>query len=762
MQQKTLPVVYKGSRYAERLPIGEPEIIKNSDYSIFKRFYKDWYRPDLMAVVVVGDVDPAQVEMQIKESFGQIPSSLNPRERKEYEVPRHLETLISIASDEEASFTNVNVMNKLPKAKTKTMGDMRASILRSAYNGMFNERLEEIGKEADPPFVFAYTGYSGDVGDIDSYSSFAMVPEGKSIEALERLLLENKRVLEHGFTASELERQKKNMMESAERRYKEMDKTNSGQLAMRYVYNYLDDNPIPSPSQILKIYKQYLPGITVEEINELPSQWISEENRVITITGPDKFSAPIPTEADVKNVLENVAVASVEPFVDDVIEGPLLDKELVPAGIKKEMKDEMTGITTFILQNGVKVYLKPTTFKNDEILMSANSEGGSSLYPDSTYFDASQAGGIINASGIGKFNSTQLDKLMSGKTAYVSPYIGTYYEGLNGGAAPKDVEEMFKMVYLYFTDVRKDEKAFESFINRQIGIYKNLQSNPSYYFSDYASRLKFRNHPRVGFPSIYDFQAIDHDRVLQFYKERFADASDFTFTLVGNFEEEKMKMLAQKYLGNLPSINREETWKDIGLEYFPGQLRKTFKNGEAPKTQVELFFHGDFEYTPENAYKFNSMLDYLKIKLREELREDKGGVYGVGLFGSASKTPRERYSITISFNSDPDRTKELIDAAKGVIRTAQKEIPSDQDMTKVKETQRQSRIKNLEENRFWSREIMNIHNNDDLDFNSILLESLDEKINKLKPEDIKYAAGKFFNFQRYVELVMEPEDPPQN
>ncbi|NNF22579.1 MAG: insulinase family protein [Saprospiraceae bacterium] len=321
---------------------------------------------------------------------------------------------------------------------------------------------------------------------------------------------------------------------------------------------------------------------------------------------------------------------------------------------------------------------------------------------------------------------------------------------------------MFKMVYLYFTDIRKDGKAFESFINRQVGIYKNLQSNPSYYFSDYASRIKFRNHPRVGFPSVYDFQAINHDRVLEYYKERFADASDFAFTFVGNFDENTMKQLAQKYLGNLPGIDREETWKDIGLEYFPGQLRRSFKNGEAPKTQVELFFHGDFEYSPENAYKFNSMLDYLRIKLREELREDKGGVYGVGLFGSASKTPRERYSITISFNSDPDRTKELIEAAKGVIKKAQKELPAMQDMTKVKETQRQSRIKNLEENRYWSRQIMSIHNNEELDFSSILLESLEEKINNLTPGDIKSAAAKFFNFQRHVELVMEPEEQPQN
>lgn len=762
MQKITLPIQYKGSRYAERLPIGDPETIKNADYSVVKRYYNDWYRPDLMAVVVVGDVNPEEVEDQIKASFGQIPAPISPRERKEYDVPSHPETLIAIASDEEATFTMVNITNKLPKTETKTMEEMRSSILRSAYNGMLNERLSEIGNEPDPPFVYAYTGYSGDLGDIDSYSSFAMVPEGKSLDALERLLVENKRVLKYGFTESELERQKVRMLEQAERSFKEMDKTDSRQLAMRYVYNYLDDIPLPSPAQMLKILNKYLPGIMVEEINALPQQWISDGNRVITITGPDKKAAPIPAESDVREILAKVQAMSLENYVDDVVEGPLLDKELVPVNISNEMTDAKTGITSFELANGVKVYLKPTTFKNDEIIMSANSEGGSSLYPDSTYFDAAQAAGIVNTSGIGKFNNTQLDKLMSGKTAYVSPYIGFYYEGMNGGASPKDVEEMFKLVYLYFTDIRKDEDAFNSYINKQKGIYKNLQSNPSYYFSDYGSRLKYRNHARVGFPNIYQFNAIKLDRALGFYKERFADASDFAFSFVGNFDLETMKAYTQKYLGNLPSIKREETWKDIELEIFPGQLRKSFKNGTAPKTQVEMFFHGDFEYTPDNVYKFNSMLDYLRIKLREELREDKGGVYGVGLSGGASRIPKENYSITISFNTDPDRTQELITAAKEVIKKAQMQEPSDQDMTKVKETQKQSKIKNLEENRYWSNQIMSIHNNDQIDFNSILLESLEDKINNLTPSDIKNSAGKFFNFKNYIELVMEPEDKPQN
>jgi zinc protease len=761
MQKITFPVLYEGSRYAERLPIGDPEIINNADYSSVKRFYRDWYRPDLMAVVVVGDVDPMDVENKIKSLFSPIPQPLTPRNRERYNIPAVAGTSVAIASDKEASFTNVQIMTKLPKIKTKDLDDYRESLKRSMYNGMLNARLSEIGQEAAPPFIFASSGYGGNVGDIDAYSSFAMVPEGKADEALERLLVENKRVLDHGFTEGELERQKKRMMESAERRFKEMDKTNSGSLAMRYVYHHLNDSPIPSPKQIVDLYEKYLPTIDVYEINALPEQWITEDNRVVVITGPEKESNPLPNEDEVRTILEKASSMSLEPYEDEVVEGPLLDAELSPVAIEAEKLNEATDILQLTLANGVKVNLKSTDFKNNEILLSATSEGGSSLYSDEEYFNAYAAASIVRESGIGKFSNVQLQKLMSGKSANVSPFIGSYSEGMSGYATPEDVEEMFKMVYLYFTDIRNDKEAFESYITKQLGIYENLKANPNFYFSDYVNKIKYRNSPRVGFPSEQKWKSVNHEEALTMYKDRFADASDFTFTIVGAFDVEEMKMLTQKYLGNLPSINREETYKNLGLIPISGNIKKRIKKGEAPKTQVQMYYHGPFEYNEDNSYRLSSMIEYMRIKLREELREDKGGVYGVNIYGGGSKIPNEVYNITISFNSDPERTDELIEAAKDVIQKAKREGPSEEDLNKVKEIQRQGKIKNMKENRYWSRQIENkIRYGQELE--SIMMPAFELKLNSLTTEDIKDYARKYFSSNNYMEIIMDPADQPQN
>ncbi len=758
MQQITLPVMYKGSQYAERLPIGDPDIITHGDYEIFKRFFKDWYRPELMAVFVVGDFDLKEVETQVTQIFSDIPaSSGNPRPRKKYEIPAHEGTLVAVASDKEASFTNVRVMNKVPAKKTKTLNDLKESIKRSLVNGMLNSRLEEIGKEPDAPFIFSSTGYSPDLGNIDTYTSFAMVAEGKAEEATRRLLLENKRVLDHGFTKGELERQKTILMERAERSFAEMDKTESRQIIMRYVFHFLKETPIPGPGQMLQLYQQYLPGITLEDVNALPGQWISEDNRVIVVTGPDKSSVPLPGEELLLDIVQEVDTTVLEPYVDDTMDAPLLSQELQPVGITIEVKHEETEIYELVLQNGVKVFLKPTTFKNDEILMSATSEGGSSVYDDFTYFNAENAPSIIMEAGIGSFNSTQLEKLMAGKNVNVQPYISTYYEGMRGSSSVKDAEDMFKLIYLYFTDVRKDDVAFESYVNRQAGIVKNLRANPNFYFSDFASRIKYRAHPRVGLPTESKIKGLDYNKVLETYKDRFADASDFAFIFVGSFDVDEMKELAATYLGNLPTTNRKETWKDLEIESFPGQIKKSTKRGQAPKSQVELYFHGEYEYNADNNYLMSSMLDYIRIKLREELREEKGGVYGVSVYGGGRKVPKEEYSITISFNTDPDKTEELITAAWDVIRHAKSYAPNESDMIKVKETQRQTKIKNLIENRYWLNQIQSKYN-DQASFDDILLLDTEARIEALTANEIRGAAEKYFNFLSLTQIIMDPAE----
>lgn len=761
MQQKTFPVMYKGSQYAERLPIGDPEIINNASYETVKRYYKDWYRPDLMAVVVVGDVDVATVEAQIKTLFGDIEETENPRPREKFDVPFHDETLVSIASDKEASFTRVNVMYKHEKVYTRTQDEYRASLVRSLYNSMLGARLQELSKSADPPFVFAYTGYSGDVGDLDTYSSFAFVPEGKALTALETVLTENKRVLQHGFTAGEFERAKKNMMEGAERNLKEMDKTESNRIVMRYVYKYLDDIATPSPKQQFDLYEKYLPTIRLQEVDALAKKWIKDDSRVVVMTGPEKEEVPMPVDADVFGVLDKVAITPVDPYVDDVVSEPFFTKELQATDITTSETFENVDIEYLELANGVEVYLKKTDFKNDEILLSATSPGGHSLYTDEDYFDASNAASLVNEAGMGVFSPTQLEKLMAGKNVNVRPYIGSLSEGMNGSSSPDDLEIMFQMIHKLFYEPRIDPEAFTSFVTKQKGIYKNLMSNPTYFFSDHVSNFKYDNHPRVGFPSEEDWGGLDYDKAMSLYKERFADASDFVFTFVGNFDTPTIKSLSQQYLGDLPSLNREEEWKDVGIRPIKGEKYERFNNGEAPKTNVHMYYHGDYEYNDENNYIMQSMLAYLRIKLREKLREDLGGVYGVRVSGGGSKKPYQNYGITISFNSDPEKTDTLVEAAKMVLEKAAMEGPDEKDMTKVRETQRQSRVKSLKENRFWQRQILGEHE-EGRDFNDINLDDYDKIIDGLTAGQIKMAVGQYFDKSNFMQIIMDPDVPDSN
>jgi len=755
MQQKYFPVLFHNSMYADRLPIGDPDILRNADYDAVKRYYRDWYRPDLMALVVVGDIDVASVESQIKSLFGKISNVGEPRTRKEYSIPRHDETLVSIVSDKEASFTQLQLMYKHDKKHIKDLNDFRESLVSTLYNRMLGLRFEEIKKQPNPPFIFANSGYGSSVGDMDTYTSFAYVPEGMAAQALEAILIENKRVLLHGFTAGELERAKKQSLEGAEKNFKEMDKTESGRLAMRYVYNYLDANPIPGPDQNLELYEKFLPTITLDDVNGLAKKWIRDQSRVVIITGPEKEGVSLPSEDEVRILLDKTASVNVDPYVDDVIDAPLFEKELSPVSITKMEAFENVDVDYLELENGVEVYLKKTNFKNDEILVNGFSPGGSSLYSDDDYANASNAASVVRESGIGQFSSTQLEKLMAGKSVGIAPYVSSYSEGFNGSSSPDDLEILFQLIHKYFYEPRIDNQAFESYVTRQKGLYKNLLSNPNYFFSDFVNKTKYNDNPRVRWPTEEDWAALEYAGAMEVYKDRFADASDFTFSFVGNFDEEVVKKYIQKYLGNLPSTSREESWKDVGIRPIKGGLKKRIKNGEAPKTNVHMYYHGDFDYTSDNNYLMGSMLAYLRIKLREELREDKGGVYGVQLSGGGTKKPVERYGITVSFNADPPMTDELIKAAQDVIAKAMTEGPNEEDMVKVKETQRQGRIKNLKENRFWQGQISREHEHKN-SFDGILLESFEEKIDGLKSSQIRDAVKKYFSNENYIELIMDP------
>lgn len=758
MMQQYLPVMYKGSRYAKRLPIGDPDIVKNSDYETIKRFYKEWYRPNLMAVIVIGDVDVDQMENKIKKMFSAHTNPKVYRERKEYSVPPQQGTAVSIVTDKEAPYTTVQILNKLPHLPLKTKADYLGNISRRLFNMMLNARLDEIKNTANPPLTFAYSGYSSDVGDIDMFRSWAMVPEGRALEALKTFAEENEKVLRFGFNATELEREKTNLMKSAERALKEKDKTESRRYASKAVYYFLEGAPMMNEEQYYNFLKFNIDKINLLSVNTLAKDWIKEDNRVVIITGPEKEGAVMPTEAEVMAVLKKSKTQELEAYVDDTSDKPLFDKELAPAPIKASEQFSAYGIKRITLANGLDVYFKQTDFKNDEVRFSAYSPGGTSVYNDSDYQQARFASNAIEEMGLAEFDNNQLKKLLTGKNVSVSPGIGTLYDYFRGNSSVEDMETMFQLINLYFTSPRKDQTSFESFVNRNKGLYANLLKQPDYFFYDVKNKVKYGDNPRAGsFPKSEDFANLNLDKVYEIYQDRFSDAGDFKFFFVGNFDEAKFVYFLRKYLGNLPATNRNEKWVDRNVNMREGAIKEKVYNGEAPKTYVDITYHGDFDWSADNQYVLNSMAKVLSIKLRESLREDKGGVYGVGVRGSGYNEPKKLYNVNISFNSDPEKTDELLKATIDVINKLKTEGPDAEVMTKIKETQKQSKIKNLKENRYWLSKMSDMVQ-DNLDFSEITLETLEKRINKLTAEDIKKAANKYLNDGNRIEILMYPEE----
>lgn len=753
-----LPVLYKGSRYSERLPIGKPEIIENADYETVRRFYKEWYRPDLMAVIAVGDFDAAMVEEEIKTRFSKVDSVENPRKRESYEVPTHDETLIKVVGDSEASFTRVQLYYKHPHQSIHTVEGFRAALIHSLYNRMLSGRLEELTKQANPPFTFGYSGYSPDLGNIDTYEGYAFVAEGGALKGLEVLLEENERVKKHGFTATELERVKTDLLKVIERAVKEKDKTSSKRFANAYLANFLKSNPIPSIEQRQQFYEVLIPLIELKEVNQLAKKWITKKNRVVVISGPEKEETPLPTEVEVRQVLDNVSSKELTPYVDEVIHAPLLKETLGPVAIIKEKTYPEIDLTEITLANGIRVILKPTDFKNDEILMESFSPGGSSLYEDNLYQSASAATSITQEAGIGDFDAIALDKKLTGKNVGVYPYIGELFEGINGSCSPEDLETMMKMTYLYFTAPRKDEAAVQSYIAKQKSIFKNLMSNPQYYFYDQTSRIKYNSHVRRIWPTEAQLEEINVEEVYQVYTDRFADAGDFTFVFVGNFEVEPMKKMLSTYLGNLPSNKRKEQFKNLKIDLTKGNVDKKLVRGEAPKALVELTYHDDdFDYNSHNILTFHSMINVLRIKMRESMREDKGGVYGVSVAGSIRKFPETSYSITISFTSEPEKVEELIATAMKDIDYAKKIGAEDKDLVKIREARLQDRKKNLKENRWWMGDLIKTYRNGSNGFKLFDFKQYETIVNSITAKDIKKAANKYFNSKNFIKIVMTPE-----
>jgi zinc protease len=757
MREKYFPLILNNSRYASRLPIGKDDIIKTFKPEVLQRFYKDWYRPDLMAVVAVGDFDVAQVEGIIKEKFGRIPAATNPKPRLDYPLPPHKDTKIAIVTDPEQPNTMVQIMYKRPEIKEKNLYDVREAVKRVLFNSMIGNRINELTQQADPPFLAGYSNYGGFLSDQDAFSSYVIAKDGNVARAVTAILDENARVDRFGFTETELDRAKKQYQKAVDRMYRERDKTRSTSYVSEYVENFLKGDIPVSISFYNDFLKKYLDGITVGDVNNLAKQFITTENRAVVIMAPEKDKAKLPTEQQVLALIDN-AGKNLTAYVDKTLDKPLLPTLPVggPVTSEKEIKD--ISVTEWTLRNGVKVVLKSTDFKNDQIIFSASSLGGTSLYPDKDFESARFASTLTQMSGIGEYNQIQLGKYLTGKTVSVSPYIGETTEGFSGSTTPDDLETALQLVYAYFTAPRTDTDVIKGFLSNQKSILQNQLATPTpqKVFQDTVqSLLGAYNYRRL--PLTPDrLSKVDVDRASAIYKDRFADASDFTFFFVGNFKEKDIKPLIEKYLGGLPVTNRKENYRDLGIRIPSGKIEKSVTKGIEQKSTVQLVFSGDFVWNTENTTQVDALAEVLEIKLTETLREEESGVYGVGVSGAYAKIPAQRYTFRIGFGCAPENVDKLIARTMAEIEKLKQNGAETKDIDKFKaETRRETELQ-LKQNGFWLGYLSNQYYNND-DPNEILHEA--EFLKQVTTESTKQAANQYFG-KNFIKLLLVPEGKP--
>jgi zinc protease len=754
IQNKHNPILFYHSRYAERLPIGKKEVIDTCSHESLRRFYKEWYRPDLMAFIVVGDIDKAEAEALIRQHFSQLKNPPNERPREEFKLPDHPQTLVSIATDAEMPVANVAVLFKRDEHKEKVLADYRKSIAGHLYDAMLNARLSELVQRPNPPFVYGYTGSENFIGGKDAYVLVAMVKENAILSGMEAIAAEAFRVQQHGFTETELDRAKRTSLRGMEQAYNEREKTESENYADEFERNFVDQEPIPGIAFEYQMYKQFIPEITLDEVNRLSAERIPPGNRVITVSAPKKEGVVLPDSMTLLTELDKVSKEKIAAYVDSASTKPLLASMPKPGKVVKETKYPKTGVTEWKLSNGARVVVKPTDFKNDEILFSASSFGGTSLVKNDDYVSASNAAGLVRLGGLDSFDAIMLQKMLAGKIASVSPYFNELQEGLSGSMAPRDAETFFQLLYLTFTAPRKDTSAFTAYVSRVRASIASRSANPDAAFADTIATVTSGYNYRSRPVSEALIDEMNLDKAFAFYKDRFADASDFTFFFVGSFELKQMKTWVEQYVASLPSINRKETWKDVGIRFPKGTTEREVDRGIEPKSTVKLMYAGPFEWSTQNRFDLQMLVEVMRIKLREQMREEKGGVYGVSVSGATWKFPVSQYQISIAWGCAPERVNELIGVVNQQIDSLKKYPVKPDYLTKVKETQIREREVNLKENNFWLGALGSIYY---YGMNPEQILDRIKLINALKDTDIQHAAQTYFTNASTAKFVLNPE-----
>jgi zinc protease len=758
MRRITYPKMLEGSKYANRLPIGKVDVLKTFRPEVITRFYKDWYRPDLMAVIVVGDMDPAEAERLIKAHFSDLQNPRNPRQRENAGVPPRTKSEGLVVTDHEAKHHLVDINYTFKPSKTPdSFGAYREHLIRNLFSSMLGQRMQELMQAEEPPFLYAASSFSSPARGYESYSTYAYLGK-KGIEpAIDALVAENERARKFGFTTAELERTKKMFMKSIERAYNERDKTESARLTAEYIRHFLEDEPIPGVENEYRYYQRFLDDITLDELNEYVSRMIPspEEPKLVVFTGPDKADFQIPTADQLMAMVAKSAQQEVAPYTEKEIAANLMEERPKAGKIVSEKKNEKIGITEFIFENGVRVIVKPTDFKNDQVVLTASRFGGQYNYDPADRVNAEYAATLVSEMGVGEFSPLDIRKVLAGKNAGVTPRIGSVSEGVNGQSSAADVEALLQLVYLHFTQPRQDAELFRSFVSQQQALYQNMAADPQYTFQDSLLTAIYQGHPWAPeLPEPSTFSRLDLERAMEIYKDRFGNARGFTFVLVGSIDLNTLKPLLESYLASLPSTEEVSSFRDVGLRPANGPLKKEVQKGTEPKSMIRIFWNGETKYSLEEQLKVQALVEIMNLKIIETLREELIGIYGGGMYGALNKFPYGHYSFGVTLPCGPENVDKLIEATFKEIEKVRTNGPAEADLNKVKETWKQQHLVNLKDNSFWARHILQ---SEELDSDPARILSYTQRVDALTPKDVQAAARKYLDANKYLQFVLNPE-----
>ena len=757
MLDKVLPIAYQGEKYAYRMPIGIMEVVDSFPHQALRDYYAKWYRPDLQGIIVVGDIDVDDVEKKIKKIFKGIKKQKNGAERVYYPVSDNEEMIFAQGTDKEQKNYALQLYFKhdaTPRELVNTKEEIYKNFVRGVAVALLNNRFTEIAVKDNPPFLGAAVSNGSFIlsSTKDAFSVSVMCKTDKINEALPFAFCEVERARRFGFTDSELARRKASMLAGTEKRYAERSKISNDEYVSDYVGHFLNNTSAMSPEMEYELSKEMLSRITLEEVNAVLPALYTKNNRVAVSLAPVNDTIIYPAKEQIEMLLAAIEAAPLTPYVDNTIDAPLLEK--LPEGGKVVTTEEgVWGSTVWTLSNDIKVIVKPTDYKADEITMTGISYGGTSRYPDSDRVNLSMLGSVVSLGGAGSFDLMQLSKKLAGSTASASVGASAFHDRISGSCSPKDLEEMFQLMYLKYTAPRKDTAALASFITRQKGALRNRNIDPNTALSDSINKALYNDHPRMRPILEADIDSMNYDRIMEIYKDRTSDASDFTFVFVGNIDLEVLKPLVEKYIGGLPANGRKEELYDHKITTRKGVYRNNFERKmETPTGTEVIFYSGEIEANQRNAILMSFVQQIMDIVYITEVREKEGGTYGVGIQGSIDQLPRGKFNLSIQFNMSPERREELTAIVIRELEKVAKEGPLEEHVEKVRSYMLKSFDEQLKINAAWSNWLMQyyFYGKDYYSENVDILKSITK-------EEIRDFLAGLLKQGNFIEVSMVPE-----